>query len=148
MKNSKINSKEVEVQYTFVNNDGFYKENAIVYPFDKETITSVVNTKITCANYRLGQVRDGKFDVFYAGRVTGEPLRQRLQEHLVEYGDYTDAFFQFIVQDTEESAYQQECKDFHTYQDIDEEKDKGYFKNKYHPARPTNSSITCKICGK
>lgn len=147
MGKTKNYSKEVKLQYPFV--DNFTCKNFIsVYSFDKETITKVVNEEITCANYHLGQVQDDKFYVFYIGRVTGEALRQRLLEHLDEYNDHSEAYFNFVEQESDEDAYQQECKDFHTFQDIDEEEGKKYFRNMIHPARPSGSTLTCKICGK
>lgn len=148
MERSKYDGKKVKLQFAFVDNSGYNEDTIIVYPFTEKCIASIVNSKITCANYRLGQVKDGNFYVFYAGRVTGETLRQRLLEHVDEYRNYKDAYFNYIEQQTEVNAYRQECDDYHTFLDIDEEEGDEYFRNAIHPARPSDSIVECHICGK
>lgn len=147
-KNNEL-GKNVTILYGLDNRDKKDRKEATVFPFNKETIHHVVSTDITCANYRIGAVNNNDdFIVHYAGRVTGEGLHQRLIEHLDEYEPQENFYFQFMLQNNEIDAYHQECEDYHAFQDFDEDENKRVFRNKIHPAKPSNSSVTCRICGK
>lgn len=113
-----------------------------VYPFNKESISKNVPDDVTCGNYRLGELsRDNMFHVFYVGRVTKEKLIDRLIDHLNEFEKHQNVYFSYEVKNSEEEAYDQECKDFHDFKDDD-----GFWENGRHPESPSGQFLTCKIC--
>ena len=135
-----LKGKKVYYVYPFASNN--MRESTIVYPFNDNDIKTVVSADIGCGNYRIGKITDSDlFMPFYVGRVTGGNLRDRLIEHIAEYGT-DEIYFNFEIASSVLEAYEKECHDYHSFLDGN-----GYLRNKIHPAKPDKLNTKCPICG-
>ena len=124
-----------------------------VFPLTKENM-ELIPDHVQFGNYRIGIVKDDEFWVRYFGRSDNNQggLRQRVKDHI---GDTkTDRekriydhsyYFWFEVKSSAKEAYEQECKDYHTFIEIDED---GCVDNDEHPDKLDGMSyLTCPVCG-
>ena len=134
----KPKGKEVFYLYPFAQD---LQDKTTVYPFNADTIKLIVPKSVTCGNYRIGRLFDSdKFAPFYIGRVTDEPLSDRLIDHISEYGTKA-VCFDFASAISALDAYKQECHDYHSF--IGD----GYLQNDIHPAKPKGVNTMCPVCG-
>ena len=121
-----------------------------VYPFTEENVMRIPE-EAQFGNYRIGLLKNDEFWVQYFGRSDHNDggLRKRVSDHLT-MGATTDHknrlydesyYFWFKVQSNELEAFRQECRDWHTFKDLDEG---NFVDNDIHPARPNGRS--CPIC--
>ena len=92
-------------------------------------------TKTSPGNYLLGIISDGKFVVKYVGRSDTD-LATRLKQHLGEGYQY----FKFQYATSPKAAFEQECRDYHTYGESLK------LDNKIHPDSPPKIHRVCPIC--
>ena len=90
-------------------------------------------------NYLLSEglkSTENRLIVTYVGR--SEDLNRRLKEHILDKERYI--WFWYKPAASEQEAYEQECRDYHTYRLVHE------LNNIVHPAKISRTG-TCPICG-
>lgn len=123
-----------------------------VYPLCEENLELIPDDAL-CGNYRIGLFdSDNHFLVRYYGRTDGntKTLRSRIEDHL---GDVTNRanriydssyYFWFETANSDKEAYEQECRDFHSF-GIHETND--FVDNDIHPDKPNGKSyLHCPVC--
>ena len=121
-----------------------------VYPFTEEYM-EIIPEEAKYGNYRIGCLNDGYFWVKYFGRSddNNRGLRQRVSDHLSK-GKSTNHktkiydesyYFSFSIAPNALEAFKRECRDFHTFIDLD---DGNFVDNDIHPDRPKGHR--CPIC--
>ncbi|MPN52551.1 hypothetical protein SDC9_200213 [bioreactor metagenome] len=103
------------------------------YQLDRVTVEKFVPSD-SIGNYQL---LDGASRIRYVGRSDTD-LQSRLLSH-VEESPYR--YFKYWTTDSPKSAYYEECKQYHKYENY------GWLLNKNHPDRPENMPhLCCPIC--
>lgn len=90
-------------------------------------------------NYLLSEglkSAENRLIVTYVGR--SNDLNRRLKEHLLDKEQYIWFWYKPAV--SEHAAYEQECRDYHTYRLVHE------LNNVVHPAK-FNDENACPVCG-
>lgn len=90
-------------------------------------------------NYLLSEglkSAENRLIVTYVGR--SDDLNRRLKEHLLDKERYI--WFWYKPADSEREAYEQECRDYHTYRLVHA------LNNVVHPAKMSDEDV-CPICG-
>ena len=84
--------------------------------------------------YALGHTdANNVFNIYYVGRADGD-VNKRLKDHVSSsHSQFKFAYFSSAVE-----AYRKECSLYHDFNPPE---------NIVHPAAPTNSRLTCVICG-
>lgn len=103
------------------------------YKLDSATIDSTV-TVTSPGVYALDRTTTPGFTMNYVGRADDD-LAKRLKTWASE-GRYK--YFQFEYHQTAKSAFERECKLYHSTPNLD---------NIIHPARPANTSHACPVAG-
>ena len=111
------------------------------YFLTKEEVDRVIPENVI-GNYAYGESRKDEngqnlFTVKYVGRADAEPLRDRIK-HGIEDG-YKE--FKFSIAQTEEEAFEKECKNWHDFGGP-----KGILDNQRHPDKPDGTNYTCPYC--
>lgn len=141
------------MEVNIVTSFGTWKDRKFeVNPFTEDNVELIPITA-KFGNYRIGILKGDDFWVQYFGRSdhNDEGLRKRVSDHLSK-GNPTNHelrlydetyYFWFQEQPNPLEAFKQECRDWHTFQDIDDGK---FIDNDIHPARLEGKK--CPICNK
>lgn len=103
------------------------------YDLTKEKIENNVKDK-SIGYYILGEFIKNDFIVKCVGRSDSD-LKQSLKDYIGKYSK-----FQFQYTDTDEDAFNEECKNYHKYGESEK------LDNKDHPKRPYGFSWQCPKC--
>lgn len=118
------------------------KASVVFYKLTEDVVDDIVPDGIMPGNYRIGRLKDQKFSMIYVGRVDDredDGLKDRIKEHIGEWKG--DLWFDWKEVADVESAYKQECIDYHTWGGKDK------LENKEHPAKPKGkTNLKCPKC--
>lgn len=110
-----------------------------VTPLNEAEINGV-SDDIIYGNYQFGVMREGDFVPKYIGRSDSglkKEIRQQWRNKVVN-GSKRYTHFRYKKAVSAKAAYEQECKDFHKYDGLD---------NINHPDVPDGKDYKCPICG-
>ena len=109
-----------------------------VTPLNASEINAV-SDEIVYGNYQFGVIKDEEFVPKYIGRSDSglkKEIRQQWTNKVVN-GNKRYTHFRYKEAVSVKAAYEQECKDFHNYDGLD---------NIYHPDVPDGTDYKCPIC--
>lgn len=110
---------------------------------DESVIDKYVPDNHQPGNYRIGRLIGNSFRIIYVGRVDKRKdrgIKDRLKEHIGEWPG--NLYFNWNDASTIEEAYNNECKDYHTWLNYE-----GTLENDNHPAKPEGkTNLKCPVC--
>jgi hypothetical protein len=103
------------------------------YPLVQKAIDEIVS-RTSPGNYALGKTNtEGKFVPNYVGR-SDDDVNGRLKQWV---GVSPYPLFKYSYATSAKAAFEKECKNYHDFKPSE---------NKFHPARPKDSSWDCPVC--
>lgn len=140
----------MEEQITWINYMGTGQpKTIIVYPFTAEIVNDLVFDNIPHGNYRIYRryIENNRYmyNVIYVGRVANRTSDRGLKDRLLEHiGEWTgELYFECNREISALAAYRHECNDYHGWKSVGQA-----IYNDSHPAKISNFTEFCPICGK